>query len=96
MDPPNVMQLKDLNRQEEYLEETIVPFAKHIVLAHAKDVLFQNQNRGLPGAGEGQMDYPAYIRTLRKINYDYFLVVEHVSAATVEAARRHVEKAMTS
>ncbi|HIE28311.1 TPA: sugar phosphate isomerase/epimerase [Candidatus Poribacteria bacterium] len=96
MDPPNVMKEIDLKRMDAFLDETVSKLADYIAIAHAKDVLFKNGERSLPGAGEGQMDYSSYIKALRKAKYDYFLVIEHVSGNTVEAARDYVQKALTS
>jgi sugar phosphate isomerase/epimerase len=69
--------------------------AGNIILAHAKDMLFKDGNRELPQAGAGQMDYPAYISALKRVGYDYFLVVEHVSPETIESARDHVLSALS-
>lgn len=96
MDPPNVMKETDKKRMDAFLDETVSKLANHIVLAHAKDVLFKDGERSLPGAGEGQMDYKSYIKALKKAKYDYFLVIEHVSSDTVEAARDYVKKALIS
>ncbi|MDP6360541.1 MAG: hypothetical protein QF473_35845, partial [Planctomycetota bacterium] len=52
--------------------------------------LFENGQRKLPGPGEGQQDYIAFIRTLADVEFDGHLLIEHVSRATVEAARDFV------
>jgi len=58
-------------------------------------MLFKDGNRELPHAGAGQMDYHAYMSALKRIGYDYFLVVEHVSPETIEFARDYVLSALS-
>ncbi|HGE69590.1 TPA: sugar phosphate isomerase/epimerase [Candidatus Poribacteria bacterium] len=94
MDPPNVFKQSDLNRIPKAIDEIVDSAEGNIILAHAKDMLFKDGNRELPYAGAGQMDYPAYIKALRRVGYDYFLVVEHVSPETIESAKDFVLKAM--
>jgi len=96
MDPPNVFKESDLNRVAQSIDEIVDSAAGNIILAHAKDMLFRNGNRELPHAGAGQMDYPAYIRALKRTGYDYFLVVEHVSPQTIESAKNYVLSALGS
>jgi sugar phosphate isomerase/epimerase len=90
MDPPNVFKASDLGRIPKAIDEIVDSAAGNIILAHAKDMLFKDGNRELPHAGAGQIDYPAYIRALKRSGYDYFLVVEHVSPETIESARDYV------
>ena len=94
MDPPNVFKASDLGRIPKAIDEIVDSAEGNIILAHAKDMLFKGGNRELPHAGAGQMDYPAYIKALKRIGYDYFLVVEHVSPETIESARDFVLKAL--
>jgi sugar phosphate isomerase/epimerase len=94
MDPPNVFKVSDLGRIPKAIDEIVDSAEGNIILAHAKDMLFKGGNRELPHAGAGQMDYPAYIRALKRIGYDYFLIVEHVSPETIESARDFVLKAL--
>jgi len=95
MDPPNVFKISDLSRIPKAINEIVDSAAGNIILAHAKDMLFKDGNRELPYAGAGQMDYSAYIRVLKRVGYDYFLVVEHVSPETIESARDYVLSALS-
>ena len=95
MDPPNVFKASDLGRIPKAIDEIVDSAAGNIILVHAKDMLFKDGNRELPYAGAGQIDYPAYIRALKRVGYDYFLVVEHVSPETIESARDHVLSALS-
>ena len=94
MDPPNVFKESDLNRVGEAINEIVDDAAGNIILAHAKDMLFKEGRRELPYAGAGDMDYPAYIRALKRVGYDYFLIAEHHKPDTIAAARDHVLNAL--
>ncbi|MBM4079380.1 MAG: sugar phosphate isomerase/epimerase [Planctomycetes bacterium] len=94
LDPPNTMKPSDLKRQGDYMDELAERLVDCAVLAHAKDVLFRDDQRTFPAAGQGQMDYEAYLRSLRKMSYESYLVVEHVNADTLLPARKHIEDAM--
>ncbi|MBM4086860.1 MAG: sugar phosphate isomerase/epimerase [Planctomycetes bacterium] len=94
LDPPNTMKPSDLKRQGDYMDELAERLVDCAVLAHAKDVLFRDDQRTFPAAGQGQMDYEAYLRSLRKMSYESYLVIEHVNADTLLPARKHIEDAM--
>jgi L-ribulose-5-phosphate 3-epimerase len=94
MDPPNVFKEANLNNVPKAIGDIVDSAEGNIILAHAKDMLFINNTRELPYAGAGQIDYPAYIQALKRVGYDYFLVVEHVSPETIESARDHVLSAL--
>ena len=99
MDPPNVFKESDLNRIGEAINEIVDDAAGNIILAHAKDMVFKDGTRQLPWAGQGHMDYPAYMRALKRVGYDYFLVEEHNKPERPEttiSARDHILNAMKS
>jgi sugar phosphate isomerase/epimerase len=92
------MQRSDLERMHAYLDEMFAKVGRHIVLAHAKDVVFTGddpvKDRKFPCAGAGRQDYAGYLTRLIKAGYDSWLVIEHVNAQTVGKARRFVEQAL--
>ncbi len=96
MDPPNVFKESDLNRVGEAINEIVDAATGNIILAHAKDMIFKDGKRELPYADVGLMDYNAYIRALRRVGYDYFLVTEHHTPETVKAAQDYVLRALKS
>jgi sugar phosphate isomerase/epimerase len=64
-------------------------------LAHAKDVAPAAPGAdkpGLPGPGQGLIDYPRYLRLLRGHDYDGPLVIEHLTEDEVPAALRFVQR----
>jgi len=64
-------------------------------LAHAKDVtpgVPGSRKPGLPGPGQGILDYPTYVRLLKAHGYDGPLIVEHLTEAEVPAALAYVQR----
>lgn len=63
-------------------------------LAHAKDVApagLERPKPGLPGPGQGILDYGLYVHLLRVHEYDGPLVIEHLTEAELPAAMRYVQ-----
>lgn len=94
MDPPNTMTEADLDDLPGYYHRIMTVPGAPIFGAHAKDVRFEGGERTLPGPGQGQQEYVAYLRTLAKTGYDGFLSIEHVKRDEVEAARDFVAAKM--
>jgi len=90
MDPPNTMTEADLEDLPAYYHRIMHVPGAPIFAAHAKDVLFADGVRGLPGPGEGRQDYVAYLRALAAVGYDGFLSIEHITRDRAEAARDFV------
>jgi sugar phosphate isomerase/epimerase len=66
----------------------------YVRLAHAKDVTPPapgSPKPGLPGPGQGLIDYPLYLDLLAGIGYDGPLVIEHLVEAEVPDALRFVQ-----
>jgi len=94
MDPPNTMKESDLSDLPGYYGRIIKGSGNRLFAAHAKDVLFQDGQRRLPGPGEGQQDYVAYIRALADAGFDGHLIIEHVTKESVGPARDFVAAKM--
>ncbi len=94
MDPPNTMTEADLADLPGYYRRIMTVPGAPIFAAHAKDVLFEDGVRKLPGPGQGQQDYVAYLRALAAAGYDGFLSIEHIKRDEAEAARDFVASKM--
>ncbi|WP_196073126.1 sugar phosphate isomerase/epimerase family protein [Nakamurella alba] len=67
-------------------------------LAHAKDVVPTAPGEavpGLPGPGQGILDYPLYLDLLADAGYEGALVIEHLTEAEVPAALEFVTGQLT-
>ena len=90
MDPPNTMTEADLADLPDYYDRVMHAPNAPVFAAHAKDVLFTDGVRSLPGPGEGRQDYVAYLRALADIGYDGFLSIEHIKRDQAKNARDFV------
>ena len=64
-------------------------------LAHAKDVTPAapgEDKPGLPGAGQGILDYARYVQLLRAHDYNGPLVIEHISEAEIPRTMQYVQR----
>jgi sugar phosphate isomerase/epimerase len=97
MDPTNWFEA-DVVRPELVVEVIERGFAAErglFRLAHAKDVTPAAPGAdkpGLPGPGQGLLDYATYVRLLKAHGYDGPLIVEHLTEAEVPAALAYVQR----
>lgn len=91
MDPCNYFKNEDLPKMQPMLEDIFKWVGDQTVLAHAKDVKRGNNDTELPAAGLGELDYATYLRLLRGLNKDLFLVIEHLALPDVPRARDFVK-----
>lgn len=91
MDPCNYFRNEDLSRMQPMLEDMFKRVGAQTVLAHAKDVKRSPNGPDLPAAGLGELDYPTYLRLLRGLKKDLFLVIEHLALPDVQRARDYVK-----
>jgi len=90
MDPCNYYRKQDLPRMQPVLEDMFKRLGSQIILAHAKDVKASAEGTDLPGAGQGVLDYPLYLRLLAQLDREMDLIIEHVGAKEVPQARDYV------
>lgn len=82
LDPANLVHPGDLERTDAVIEDAFEHLAGRIVLAHAKDVAepepgARECRRVAPGAGK--LDFPCYLRLLRRSGYDGALVMHDLA-----------------
>lgn len=101
MDPTNFF-TNELARPELVADTMRSGFAAegpYVRLAHAKDVTPPapgSGKPGLPGPGQGLIDYPLYLELLAGIGYDGPLVIEHLTEDEVPDALRFVQDHIAS
>ena len=94
MDPCNFYRPEDLPKMKPMLEEMFKRLGPQIVIAHAKDVIANGKDTGLPAAGLGAMDYPTFLKLLAGLKKDLFLMIEHLNLDDVPRARDFVNDQM--
>jgi sugar phosphate isomerase/epimerase len=78
MDPNNYFRETDTGSVREALARIFDAIGREAPVAHAKDVKFVEGRITTPRAGTGVLDYPEFIRLLRKCQPDAPLVLEHL------------------
>jgi sugar phosphate isomerase/epimerase len=97
MDPTNwfTNELAEPEQVGTVLERGFAALGGLFRLAHAKDVTppaAGEEKPGLPGPGQGILDYPRYLQLLAQYGYDGALVMEHLPEADIPAALAFVQE----
>lgn len=77
LDPANLFETAPLNEQRRIVAKAIDLLADRIVLAHAKD---RDASGVFATAGAGVLDYPHYVRCLKRAGFDGALVAHGLAA----------------
>ena len=75
------------------MEEAFDALGKDIVLAHAKDFSL-GQDIDFVAAGEGELDFPLYIRLLKQCGYGGPLVLHGLAQSQIEKSVAFLKRAM--
>jgi len=89
-DPANLLNPENAERRDDVIADGLRLLAPRIVLAHAKDYAPPAQpgvRPTLPAAGQGIIDFGKYLRGLREVGYDGYVVLEHLKEPEIPAAR---------
>jgi sugar phosphate isomerase/epimerase len=90
LDPANLFLPASRHRMAEVLDEFFDLLGEDIVQAHAKDVLFQNDEVVHVAAGTGVLDYGAYIDRLAKLRRPVPLILHGLAEGEVRGSRAFV------
>jgi len=90
LDPNNLVQREDLQDMDGYLKRFFDLVGDRAPVAHAKDVLYDQDRISTPRAGTGKLNYPLFCRLLREYQPDAPLVLEHLKESEVESTRNFV------
>lgn len=93
MDGANLFRREQVPRMGEVLREAFDALGKDIVLAHAKDFSL-GENMAFVAAGEGELDFPLYIRLLKDSGYRGPLILHGLSQAQIEKSVAFLKRAM--
>lgn len=93
MDGANLFRPEQVPRMGSILEEAFDALGKDIVLAHAKDFSL-GQDIDFVAAGEGELDFPLYIRLLKQCGYGGPLVLHGLAQSQIEKSVAFLKRAM--
>jgi sugar phosphate isomerase/epimerase len=89
-DPPNMLPADTWARQSELIRAAAAALSPYVGLVHCKDMRLRDGKLDLPGPGQGVLDYPTFLASVRALGTAVPLVVEHVSLEQAPTARRFV------
>jgi sugar phosphate isomerase/epimerase len=90
MDGANLFTQGQLTQQEKIFEETFKLVGKDIVLAHAKDLVFEEEIT-FTAAGKGVLDYKCYLLLLKKYGYTGALIMHGLGEKQVSESVAFLE-----
>ena len=93
MDGANLFRPEQVPRMAEILEEAFDALGKDIVLAHAKDFSLEG-SLSFVAAGEGELDFPRYIRLLKQCGYHGPLELHGLAQSQIEKSVAFLKRAM--
>ncbi len=91
LDLPNLLTPAMWGRQAELIRVAVATMARHIGLAHLKDMRLRDGAPELVGPGEGVLDYGALLGAMRDLGTAVPLIIEHVSLERAASARHFVQ-----
>lgn len=93
MDGANLFRPEQVPRMAEILEEAFDALGKDIVLAHAKDFSLRG-DISFVAAGEGELDFPLYIRLLKRWGYNGPLELHGLAQSQIEKSVAFLKRVM--
>ena len=93
MDGANLFHPEQVPRMGSILEEAFDALGKDIVLAHAKDFSLEG-SLSFVAAGEGELDFPRYIRLLEQCGYHGPLELHGLAQSQIEKSVAFLKRAM--
>jgi sugar phosphate isomerase/epimerase len=82
----NYLNLDNYQNRMEILQECLDLFPSDIVIYHLKDFIVTDQGLKQVGLGQGLMDYPRIIKTIKQVTPDAFLIFEGVTGEDISSS----------
>jgi sugar phosphate isomerase/epimerase len=89
LDPPNFISPELYPKREEEMRRQFRELGERIHLVHFKDLKLSPSGKSvdLPGPGDGEMNYPAFISEIRNLKRPLPCIIEHIKAEAPDMAR---------
>jgi sugar phosphate isomerase/epimerase len=93
LDPANLVEIATPAGRRDMIESAIDLLADRIALAHAKD---REASGGFAAPGKGAIDFPHFIRALRRAGFDGPLIAHGLAEADAPGVARYLRAAIAS
>lgn len=91
LDPVNLLDISNCSRQKEVVEEAIEVLGKDVAVIHIKDFVVRDGKLVSLAAGQGEMDYTALMRFMKKEKPYIHATLEDTRPENAVAARMHIQ-----
>ena len=92
LDPVNLLDLDNYERQKEVVEEAIDLLGKDVAVVHIKDYLIKGDKLINAAAGTGRMDYTALMKFIKARKPYIHATLEDTLPLNAVQAREHIQK----
>jgi sugar phosphate isomerase/epimerase len=91
LDPGNLLTLDNFYRQDQVIEEAFELLGDRIIACHAKDRLLHEGNLENVRAGQGQMNYPLFLKKLHQVKPHVDIIMEHAEPDNMLQTKAFIE-----
>ncbi|MCC7499694.1 MAG: TIM barrel protein [Bryobacterales bacterium] len=92
LDPPNLTKPADFAARDQRLTEMFAVLKGRVAVVHLKDFTLAPGGRSfqLPGAMQGAMNYPLFVRLIGELPDEVPLIAEHIGPAEFASTRKNL------
>ncbi len=96
MDASNLFQIDNVQQMQETMDKAFYLLGNDIVIAHAKDIKISNEELEFTAAGEGILDYDAYLKLLHYYQFKGALILHGLDGQQVETSIHFLKQKLQS
>ncbi|MGN0690573.1 MAG: sugar phosphate isomerase/epimerase family protein [Oscillospiraceae bacterium] len=90
-DPVNLLGIENYNERDKIFDEAMTLLGKDIAVVHLKDFVVENGGLKSVAAGEGEMDYTAIMRFIKKEKPYIHATLENTTPDNAEKSRKFIQ-----
>ena len=95
MDASNLFQIRNVHRMKETMDEAFDLLGDDIVIAHAKDIITNNEELEFVAAGQGILDYDTYLPLLHAHGFQGPLILHGLDEQQVETCVQFLKQKLS-
>lgn len=96
MDAANLFERNNVHQMQETMDKAFYLLGNDIVIAHAKDIKISNEDLQVVAAGDGILDYDAYLKLLHKYQFGGALILHGLDEQQVETSVHFIKQKLQS
>lgn len=96
MDAANLFEINNVQQMQETMDKSFYLLGNDIVIAHAKDIKINNGDLEVVAAGDGILDYDAYLKLLHEYQFRGALILHGLDEQQVETSVHFIKQKLQS